>query len=423
MSEQNIQAGVVSTSKLEGVKVCMVVNQIYYTDTRVMSYATALAQAGVQVDIIASRHSKPSDPGQHRNIKVYSIPVARSYRNGLGYALNYIVSTFFFILYASVLYLRRRYHIMHIHNMPDTLILAALLPRFFGAKAILDIHDPMPNVFMSKYRQGAGNAVVKFFEVQEKIAASLANEVITANPLFKDLLIQRGIPAEKIVVVNNVPNPRWFDREKIEGNAHESRDKFTLIFPGTIAPRYGLDVVIKSLPQLSKEIPNLCLTIVGKHTKHSEELTALARELGVVEYLNFVPFVPADQIAVQIARADVGVYTALPDAHMSIAMPIKVLEYVTMGVPVVASRLPILEAFFDDSAILFFSPGNVDEFTTHVLRLHKNPGLRKELTRRARDSFFSKYSWKDEFEKKYIQLIGKMVGNLMGEKDLAAVNG
>ncbi len=402
---RNIQNSAMS-SKLERVKVCMVVNQIYYTDTRVMSYANVLAQAGAQVDIIASR-SSDDDSNQHPNIKVYSIPIARNYRNGVGYIVNYIVSTLFFIVYASVLYLKRRYHIMHIHNMPDALILAALLPRFLGAKAILDIHDPMPNVFMSKYHRGPKSAIVKFFEVQERISASLADEVITANPLFKDLLLQRGIPAQKILVVNNIPNPQLFDREKLREIVNEPRDKFTLIFPGTIAPRYRLDIAIRALPKLCQEIPNICLKIIGKHTQHAEELAALASRLGVSEYINFVSFVPADRIAVEIAKADVGIYTALPDPHMSIAMPIKVLEYVSMGVPVVASRLPILEAFFDETAILFFSPGDVDEFASHVLKLQRDSALRRELAERATNSFFGKYSWKDEFGN-YLQLICKL---------------
>jgi len=393
--------------ELEGVKICMVVNQIYYTDTRVMSYANALAQAGAQVDIIASRHSSRNDPGQHHNIKVYSIPVARNYRSGLGYMVNYVVSTIFFIFYASILYFKRRYNILHIHNMPDTLILAALLPKLFGAKAILDIHDPMPNVFMSKYHQGPNSAIVKFFQAQEKISASLANEVITANPLFKDLLAQRGIPADKILVVNNIPNPQLFKHQNTDLKPHEPATKFTLIFPGTIAHRYCLDVAIRALPALSKEISNLELKIIGKQSQYVEELAALASGLNVTKYVNFVSFVPADQISSEIANADVGIYTALPDPHMSIAMPIKVLEYVTMGIPVVASRLPILEAFFDDTGILFFSPGNIDEFVSHVLNLYRNPSLRKELTRNATTLFSDKYSWKDEFDK-YLRLVYKL---------------
>lgn len=393
--------------QLSGVRVCVIVNQIYYTDARVMSYANMLARAGAEVDVIAAKHSKRNDPNQHPNIKVYSTPIARNYRDGLGYMTNYITSTFFLVLYAFFLYFKRRYQIIHVNNMPDTLILAALIPRLFGAKVILDIHDPMPNVFMSKYGMGEDHPVVRMFIMQEKFSASLSHEVITANPMFKDLLFERGTPKEKILVINNIPNRNLFNRQNVKVEPRGTSDKFTLIFPGTIAPRYGLDNAIQALPRLAKEIPNLELKIIGKHSQHAEELIALASRLNVTEYVNFVPFMPTDQIPSEIAKADVGVYTALPDPHMSIAMPGKVLEFATMGIPVVASRVPILEAFFDDTSILFFTPGNIDEFCDHVLKLYHSPSLRKNLVENADKMFTNKYSWKEEFDQ-YLALVHKL---------------
>ncbi len=394
-------------SQLSGVRVCVIVNQIYYTDPRVMSYTNLLANAGAEVDVIASKYSDRNDPEQHPNIKVYSTPIARNYSDGLGYISNFIISTIFLVIYTSWMYLKRRYQIIHVNNMPDTLILAALVPKILGARVILDIHDPMPNVFMSKYGMGPDHAVVRFFKMQEKISASLSDEVITANPLFKDLLSQRGIPAEKILVINNIPNPKLFNRQNIKDEPHRSSGKFTLIFPGTIAPRYCLDIAIKALPKLAKSIPNLQLRVIGKHSQHAEELVALASKLNVTDYINFVPFMPTDQIPSEIAKADIGIYTALPDPHMSIAMPGKVLEFATIGIPVVASRVPILEAFFNDESIFFFTPGNVDEFCDHILKLYHSPSLRQNLVENANKMFTDKYSWKKEFDQ-YLALIHKL---------------
>jgi glycosyltransferase involved in cell wall biosynthesis len=396
--------------QLNGVRVCVIVNQIYYTDARVMSYANVLAQAGAEVDVIASKHSDRTDPERHQNIKVYSSPIARNYRDGLGYMINYILSTTFLVFYTLLLYFKRRYQIIHVNNMPDTLILAALIPRIMGAKVVFDIHDPMPNVFMSKYGMGPDHAVVRFFTMQEKMSARLSDEVITANPMFKDLLVERGTPVEKILVINNIPNPKLFNRQNIKAESHPPSDKFTLIFPGTIAPRYGLDIAIKALPKLVMSIPNIQLKIIGKNSQnsqHAEELAALGAELNVTENINFVPAIPTDQIASEIAKADVGIYTALPDPHMSIAMPGKVLEFATIGIPVVASRVPILEAFFNDEAILFFTPGNTDEFCDHILKLYHSPTLRKSLIENANKMFTDKYSWKKEFDQ-YLALIHKL---------------
>lgn len=373
-----------------------------------MSYANVLAHAGAEVDVIASKYSDRNDPGQHPNIKVYPTPIARNYRDGLGYMSNYITSTIFLVFYTILMYFKRRYQVIHVNNMPDTLILAAVIPKILGARVILDIHDPMPNVFMSKYGMESDHIVVRFFKMQEKVSASLADEVITANPMFKDLLSQRGVPAEKILVINNIPNPKLFKHHKTKDETRPSSDKFTLIFPGTIAPRYCLDIAIKALPKLIKTIPNLQLKIIGKHSQHAEELAALGAELKVTKYINFVPFMPTDQIPVEVAKADVGIYTALPDPHMSIAMPGKVLEFATIGIPVVASRVPILEAFFNDEAILFFTPGNIDEFCNHILKLYQSPSLRQKLVENANKMFTYKYSWKNEFDQ-YIALTQKLV--------------
>ena len=385
----------------------MIVNQIYFIDARVMSYANVLAQAGAEVDVIASKYSDRNDPEQHPNIKVYSIPIERNYKDGLGYISNYIFSTIFLVFYASLIYFKRKHHIIHVNNMPDSLILAALVPKIWGAKVILDIHDLMPNVFMSKYGLGSDDVVVRFFKMQEKVSAGLSDEVITANPMFKDVLSQRGIPVEKILVINNIPNPKLFNRQNIEDEPHKSSGKFTLIYPGTIAPRYCLDIAIKALPKLTKSIPNLQLKIIGKQSQQTEELVALGSQLNVTEFIDFVSFMPTDQIASEIAKADVGIYTALPDPHMSIAMPGKVLEFATIGIPVVASRLPILEAFFNDEAILFFTPGNIDEFCDHIIKLYHSPSLRQSLVENANKMFTDKYSWKKEFDR-YLALIQKL---------------
>lgn len=393
--------------QLSGIRVCMIVNQVYYIDARVMSYANVLAQAGAEVDVIASKFSERNDPELHPNIKVYSIPIERNYRDGLGYITNYIFSTIFLVLYTCWIYFKRRHHVIHVNNMPDSLILAALVPKIWGAKVILDIHDLMPNVFMSKYGLGSDDVVVRFFKMQEKVSAGLSDEVITANPMFKDVLSQRGVPVEKILVINNIPNPKLFNRQNIEDEPHKSSGKFTLIYPGTIATRYCLDIAIRALPKLTKSIPNLQLKIIGKHSQQTEKLVALGSQLNVTEFINFVSFMPTDQIASEIAKADVGIYTALPDPHMSIAMPGKVLEFATIGIPVVASRLPILEAFFNDEAILFFTPGNIDEFCDHIIKLYHSPSLRQSLVENANKMFTDKYSWKNEFDR-YLALIQKL---------------
>ncbi len=393
---------------MKPTKVCMVVNQIYHTDTRVISYTNALVGAGAQVHVISSQQAHGDSVNPKPDITIYPIPLARNNESGLGYIVNYLLSIILFTLYTTFLYLKHRYDVIHIHNMPDTLVFSALLPKLFGAKVILDIHDPMPNMFMSKFKTDAESGLVKFLKIQERISARLADAVITANPIFMEELVGRGIPAEKITVINNIPNPKIFDRRVEESVKKHVPEKFTLIYPGTIAPRYSLDIPIRALPELIKHIPNIQITIIGKKNQYADELIALASQFGVLEFINFTAHLPASQVALEMAKADVGIYTAIPDAHMDIAMPGKVLEYVMMGIPVVASRLRILEAFFDDTSMLFFTPGVVDEFISHILKLYDDQVLRQKLTENADVIFTRRYTWENEFAT-YLKLIRKLV--------------
>lgn len=386
----------------------MVLHNIYYADARVRRYAESLAEAGAQVDVLCLRNEQQPSNSEWANIRVVTIPLARFAQSIAGYAVEYLIALVLFTIWLPFLFARRRYEIIHVHNMPDFMVLAALIPRLLGARVILDIHDPMPEFYASKFSSQRGRLLEKFMIAQERLSARCAHALITANPTFREKLAKRGIPRDKITVVNNIPNSALFDRRRYERKSTGSKDNFVLIYPGTIAPRYGLEVAVRALPQLRSRIPNARLVIVGKHTPETARLARLAEELGVTPWLDLRRSVPHDQAPRLLAEADIGIYTGLSDPHMEAAVPTKVLEYAWMGLPIVASRLTVLEDMFDDSAILFFEPGNTEQFAQCVLRLYENPSLREELARRADEIFVQRHSW-DHERQAYFDLLNQLL--------------
>lgn len=281
--------------------------------------------------------------------------------------------------------------------MPDFLVFSALIPKIMGAKLILDIHDPMPEMFLSKYSGHENRFLLKFIYWQERISCAVVDAVITANSNFKANLVTRGIPAKKITVVNNFPNSVIFDRKAIKRQRLSPKKTFTLIYPGTIAPRYGLDIAIRALPELKARIPGIHLVVIGPESDCKNELIRLVELLDVAECVRFKTVVPHEEIPRAVAEADVGIYPARKDSHMNIATPTKLLEYVMMGIPVISSRLDIIESFFDESSVLFFESDNVAQFVGCVLRLYEDPALRRELVRNADRIFVETHSWDREF--------------------------
>ncbi len=365
------------------LKVAMIVHQYYYYDGRVRFYAEALAGAGARVDVLCVRaKTRPAAPPP-KGLRVFTIPISRAYRGPGSYLVEYGLALVFYTMRLLALYARNRYHVIHVHNMPDFLIFAALIPRLLGAKLILDIHDPTPEFTMSKYSKPSTSALIRFMRWQERLSARLAHAIITANPVFKERLVSRGLPASAITVIGNEVNASIFDRERYAPE-HQTRPRdghFVLVYAGTIAPRYGLEVAVNALPLLVERIPAVRLQIIGKQTEYSQHLAARAEQLGVAQHLELIPAVPLEAVPGYLARADVGIYTAVSDPHMDVAVPTKVLEYAYMGLPVVASRLPVLERGFAPTALLLFEPGCTDEFAQHILTLYEQPARRAELVR------------------------------------------
>ena len=393
-----------TTSREKPLKVCLAGFFEYSGDARIRMYTKWLIEKGIIVDLICS-HEFSNDPVVYQDgARIHNIykrdNKASKFRYILGYALSFVK----LIFSVTKLYFHEKFQILHFHNIPDFIVFAGLIPKLFGARLIIDIHDPMPEVYESIFKTEKSNLVMKLIVFEEKISCAFSNAVITANQHFRDNLVKRKIPENKITVINNCPDPAIFSRNTSNDNKKNGEDKFTLIFPGTIAPRYGLDVAIKSLPYLIPEIPNVRLRIIGPLGEHSNALEILAKQLQVDDYVEFISSVPNTEIPKYLEAADVGIYPAIPGPHMSIAVPGKILEFAKMGLPIVSTRLQIVEEIFGEESILFFETGNYRQFAFHIMKIHNDPSFRRALEEKVVNIAEDKFSYVKEAQIYYCLL-------------------
>lgn len=394
------------TSKL--TRICIIVHKNYFFDTRVRRYADSLLKCGIQVDVICPPQNYTKNIEVIKGLTVYTIPIQHHQRGRVGYVLEYGLSFVLYGIYLLFLHIKKQYQVIHIHNLPDLLVFSALIPRFLGTPLILDIHDPMPELFISKYGEGSHKFTYQLILLQEKFSCMFANAVITANSLFKQNLVKRGTPAEKIMVINNYTNLNIFNRAFYIHVQKARKETFSLIYPGTIAPRYGLETAIRALPLLVTSIPNISLVIIGPEAQHKDQLKLLVEKLGQSSHTVFLPLLNNEEIPQRIAQADIGIYTALCDAHMNIATPTKVLEYAAMGIPIISSRLRIIEELFGNSSVMVFEPGNVNQFAQCVIKLYENPSLREEMVRKVDQECSLINCWENEAQK-YLALLNQLI--------------
>src|SRR4029079_10207906 len=88
--------------------------------------------------------------------------------------------------------LSRRYHLVHVHNMPDFLVFSSLIPKLFGARVLLDLHDPMPELCETIFGVASDHRMVRWLKILERWSLAYADLAVTPNTAFRDVFVSRG---------------------------------------------------------------------------------------------------------------------------------------------------------------------------------------------------------------------------------------
>src|SRR5262249_54564559 len=155
-------------------------------------------------------------------------------------------------------------------NMPDLLVVAGVVPRICGSTLILDVHDPMPELFMS-WGRSRRHAIVRLLRWQEKISCRLADYVLSVNDSMRANLSAKGIDANKIFIVNNFPDLRMFPLNGLPSSWPRRKDRLVILYCGTVTEHYDVGLAIRVMARLAGEIP-ITLRILGEGNRLDEVL-------------------------------------------------------------------------------------------------------------------------------------------------------
>lgn len=386
-------------------RIGMVVHAYYLRDARVIRYAEALSGAGHTVDVVCLQD--PNEPPYEmvNGVGIHRVRFERRRGGKLYYIWEYIWAFILFTIKLTRLEFRQHYDIIHIHNMPDFLVFAGLIPKLRGARLVLDLHDPMPELFISKYNLERG-MLIRILEIQEKISLWFADDLITVDQSFKDIFIRRGIRADKINLVRNMPDERF--HKAGENRPTPPTDRFTIIYAGTIAERYLLHNVIRAVGIARKDVPTLHLQLVGKLDKegdYTETLTQIVAELGLQDAVEFHPPVLLDAIPGMLQKAHVCVEPSRHDPYTDYVLPLKLLESVAVGLPCLVSRRPTIERYFGPEDVIYYEPDDIEGLAAEIVKLAHAPEKLETLAANAR-RVFERYNWNTEKATYFALLFG-----------------
>ena len=388
--------------------ILMIAYTNYATDSRVMREAEALVEDGLNVDFLCLK-----DNNKNREIlngvNIIKIRQRRSRSNRkIFYILSYIIFCLRALFLTAWLFIKKKYYLVHVNNLPDFLVFAAFVPKIFGAKIILDIHDPLPETFLTKFKGNRKNFVYVLLLWIEKLSACFADAVITvSNPIKDDILMGHGLSGKKIYVVSNFADSKLFNFNK----DYKIDDKIKLIFHGTIAERFGIDNVLYALARIRKN-SSFEFKIIGKGV-YSSRLKEIINELNLNDIVKFDNFTYEVNDLPKLLRSyHIGVISYNFSHATNYMLPVKLLEYFSMGIPSIAPKTKVISHYFGDNLVLYYEP-NKPEYISEILEsISTNPEILYDLRQKI---FLNKdlYMW-DKEKIKYKKIINSYIGNTNG---------
>lgn len=379
----------------------------YESDPRVIRAAEAARDGKFEVDVIALRR-----PGQLPVETVRGVRVFRAQERYRGSSrLQYLLAYLAFFLHCAVastrLFATRRYKVIHVHNMPDALVFAVLLPKLFGAKVLLDIHDPMPETFASKYRGQAPGVVVRVLLFLEKVSVAFADATITVSePVKRGILMKRGYPPEAVGVVANFADNDLF--KPMPYSPIEAKVRF--VFHGTILERNGLKTLVEAVAQArNRERMHVRIIGEGDFGARLADLIRMYRVEDVVEFVNRV--FPLHDIPNLISDCHVGVVPlVIGDSPVAnFALPLKLIEYACLGIPSITIRNAAIEYYFQHDECMFFESGDVNGLAQLLDQVAEKPDCLVKY-REKLEKVRKRLLWSEEKDK-YVRLLKDLAGH------------
>ncbi len=394
-----------SRDRPAGLRVAMIHLSDFSLDSRIQRQARALAQRGDEVDLLCVGEREVSAVGDGL-IRTHPLTAAKPQGGGGSYVRGYGEFLLRALWRLTVLDLRKRFDLIEVHNMPDILTGATLWPRMRGVPVILNVHDTFPELFATKYGWPEDHTLVRMLEREERMSAALATRVITVTDQARRCLEDRGVGVGRTSVIMNSPDERVFGPPRPPVYMPEV-GPLRVLYHGGLAPRFGVETLIRAFARLRTSVPRVQLRVCGSG-EDRDRLAALAREIDPERIDVAAEPVPFARIPAELEAAHIGVVPTLHDRFTELLLPVKLLEYAHMGLPVVASRLPGIGGYFSERELCEFTAGDPEDLARAIESICADPAQARARAERA-TLCLGDIAWEHQRER-YLDLVDELVG-------------
>lgn len=289
----------------------------------------------------------------------------------------------------------------------------AVLTAWFMSKVwripfVFEVRDLWPGIFI-ELGILKNRAIIGILEAVEMFLYRQAAHVVVVTEAFRDILIRRGVPAEKASVITNGvdmetyrPAPHETDLRR----AHGLDGRFVALYIGAHGISQALSAVLDAA-RLLAENPDVVVVLVGEGAE-KKMLIEKARAMGLSN-VRFVPGQPKARMPEWYGAADVALVPLRNIPMFETFIPSKMFEILACGVPIIGSVRGEAREILDASGgALIVDPEDAAAIAAAVRRLKADPSLASRLgeagARFARDHYDRRH-----LASRYLDLLAEVV--------------
>jgi glycosyltransferase involved in cell wall biosynthesis len=362
--------------------ICLIRHAYFPEDPRDRKQAFALADAGFEVDVLCLRGNRQKSHEIVRGVNVFRIPLSHRRKGILRYLAEYTASFILFSALILIRFIKNRYECIQVSTMPDFLVFSTIIPKLFGTKILLDLHEPTPELWITKH----GSRFPFFLALQtyvESMAIRYADQCITVTEALRRRFIERRADPKKIAVIPNVCEAS-FDQYASAPDPSEASGSigFRMTTHGLIEHRYGHELVIEAMEMLHDKYSDMSYDIYGDG-EYKHHLEKRIRTSACRDRIHLKGFVSFDDLIRGLMTADVSIIPMRRSPYSELIDTNKMYEYMALQKPIIISRLPAIENQFDDSCLMFFEPDNASDLARCIRELRNHPDKTAMLAQNA----------------------------------------
>ncbi|CAH0344870.1 glycosyltransferase family 4 protein [Bacillus sp. CECT 9360] len=281
--------------------------------------------------------------------------------------------------------------VYHFHD-PE-LIPIGLKLKSHGKKVIYDVHEDVPEQILSKQwiPKPMRKTISKAVKGYEKYASRKFDAIVTATPHIANRFKTYN---ERTITLHNYP---LLNELAVESRQMIDSPRNNALYIGGIYILRGIKEMIQSVEKVNEEI-DCRLTLAGEFAPKS--LEANVKSMSGFEFTDYLGFLDRQQVKQVLAEANMGLVLLHPEPRFVVSLPIKMFEYMSAGLPVIASNFPLWKEIVEkNNCGLCVDPMNIEEISEAIKWILSNPEEAKIMGENGRKAVTSIYNWENESEK------------------------